>query len=149
MARGDHIRVRRAGGMYSHHGIDLGDGTVIHFSGEPFRRRAYPPSVCLVSLEEFLRGGEMLRVDHGEEALDAEQTIARATAELGKQGYDLWWNNCEHFARCCKTGLRSSRQVKRALKLASTAAAVAVVAGGAVLTHRLARRVHFPRDGSA
>ncbi len=37
MARGDHIRVYRT--LYWHHGIDAGDGTVIHLSGEPGRSR--------------------------------------------------------------------------------------------------------------
>ena len=38
MSAGDHILVKRMGGAYQHHGIDMGDGTVIHFSGEPFHR---------------------------------------------------------------------------------------------------------------
>ncbi|HRT20579.1 MAG TPA: lecithin retinol acyltransferase family protein, partial [Candidatus Hydrogenedentes bacterium] len=36
MARGDHIKVRRF--LYSHHGIDCGDGTVIHYTGSPLHR---------------------------------------------------------------------------------------------------------------
>ena len=41
------------------------------------------------------------------------ETVARARGELGKTGYDLVWNNCEHFAIWCKTGLRQSSQVNR------------------------------------
>ncbi|WP_158854601.1 lecithin retinol acyltransferase family protein [Saccharothrix deserti] len=32
MAAGDHIAVNRGG--YEHHGVDLGDGTVVHFNRE-------------------------------------------------------------------------------------------------------------------
>ena len=41
------------------------------------------------------------------------ETIARARGELGKKGYDLICNNCEHFAMWCKTGVRDSGQVDR------------------------------------
>jgi hypothetical protein len=33
MAKADHVYVRRTG--YTHHGIDMGDGTVIHCMGAP------------------------------------------------------------------------------------------------------------------
>ena len=39
MGKGDHIRVKRAGGVYYHHGLDVGDGYVIHYSGEVARKR--------------------------------------------------------------------------------------------------------------
>lgn len=39
MARGDHVKVKRMGGLYTHHGIDLGDGRVIHYSGEVGRKK--------------------------------------------------------------------------------------------------------------
>jgi Lecithin retinol acyltransferase len=36
MAKGDHIKV--SGGGYEHHGIDVGDGEVVYFNGEPKRK---------------------------------------------------------------------------------------------------------------
>ena len=42
-----------------------------------------------------------------------DETVARARGELGKTGYGIVWNNCEHFAIWCKTGLRESSQVNR------------------------------------
>lgn len=50
MARADHIRVYRGG--YYHHGIDLSDGTVIHFSGEPGMKKE--AAVRRSSMAEFL-----------------------------------------------------------------------------------------------
>ncbi len=58
MARGDHVYVRR--GFYTHHGIDAGDGTVIHFAGEP-GLTMQTATVTRSPVEEFLAGG-VLRV---------------------------------------------------------------------------------------
>lgn len=40
-----------------------------------------------------------------------EETVKRAYEELGKKGYNLIVNNCEHFAVWCKTGKSKSYQV--------------------------------------
>src|SRR5688572_11615891 len=124
MARGDHIKVRRRGGLYSHHGIDMGDGTVVHFSGEPFRRDE--ASICRVTMVEFLAGGRMDIVRHRGTVLANDEVVAAAEAALARQKYCLWRNNCEHFATQCKTGRRRSRQVSRALYIAAGSAGAAV-----------------------
>jgi len=64
MAAGDHIAVLRRRWFhiirYWHHGIDVGDGTVIHLTG-PSKRDA---EVTRTSLEEFLKGGTKVIVDY-------------------------------------------------------------------------------------
>lgn len=50
MARGDHIWVTRPLG-YTHHGIDCGDRTVIHFTGEPGKKS--DASVSRTTMDEF------------------------------------------------------------------------------------------------
>ena len=51
-----------------------------------------------------------------------EETVARAKSVIGanehsfQRDYDLLFNNCEHFAVWCKTGLRRSYQVEDILK---------------------------------
>ena len=45
------------------------------------------------------------------------ETVARARGELGKEGYDIVCNNCEHFAVWCKTGLRESSQVNKIIEI--------------------------------
>ena len=125
MAAGDHIRVPRLGGLYYHHGIDVGNGWVIHFSGEPL----HPGNavVCEVSLEEFLGGAAADIVEHAE-ALPPEETVRLARSRLGETGYHLLFNNCEHFATWCKTGKAYSRQVHRTAKrVVQMVAATAVV----------------------
>ena len=120
MARGDHIKVRRCRGLYSHHGIDMGDGTVIHFSGEPCHRR--DARVCRVRLEEFLAGGRLSIVRHHGVERSPEDVAAAAEDCLHRQDYSLLRNNCEHLATKCKTGRGQSRQVRRALRIAGSAA---------------------------
>ncbi|MBQ7561810.1 MAG: lecithin retinol acyltransferase family protein, partial [Synergistaceae bacterium] len=46
-----------------------------------------------------------------------EETITRARSKLGEGGYNLAFNNCEHFAVWCKTGIKDSSQVNRILDM--------------------------------
>ena len=43
---------------------------------------------------------------------DPDKVVARARSMLGKPGYDLIFNNCEHFATWCVTGEHCSAQVE-------------------------------------
>ena len=139
MAAGDHIKVRRAGGLYSHHGIDMGDGTVIHFSGEPTRLR--DAQVCRVAMADFLQGEEARVVLHGDRERAAEEVLRAAEELVGSRDYSVVFNNCEHFATYCKTGIRQSRQVRKAAKAAATILAVGVgVAAQAVVRRRGGRQ---------
>jgi len=40
-----------------------------------------------------------------------EETLQRAFSQLGKRGYSLIGNNCEHWARWCRTGEHYSEQI--------------------------------------
>ena len=51
MGRGDHIYVNYS--VYSHHGIDCGDGTVIHY-------RKINSTISRTSLNEFANGKDLL-----------------------------------------------------------------------------------------
>jgi hypothetical protein len=39
------------------------------------------------------------------------ETLRRAKTQIGKRGFNAVFNNCEHFARWCKTGRYESYQV--------------------------------------
>lgn len=134
MARGDHIKVRRWHGLYSHHGIDMGDGTVIHFSGEPCRRA--DARVCRETLEVFLNGGRLSIVSHPDTHRSREEVASAAEACLHRQDYSLLRNNCEHFATWCRTGHGHSRQVRRALKIAGGTAGASLALLWPVLAAR-------------
>lgn len=107
MARGDHVYVRR-GRRYSHHGIDCGDGTVIHY----MRPRGSDRYVARTPLDEFASGSHV-RVRTYKHRLTADETIRNAESRLGSVGYHLVRNNCEHFAAWSSTGRAASIQVRR------------------------------------
>lgn len=123
MARGDHVFVHRTG--YTHHGIDLGDGTVMHYTGEVGQKTN--AAVRLTPIEEFANGADVHVQPYGRcDSIDV--TLERARGRLGETKYHLAFNNCEHFARWCKTGDHRSAQVDG---LAATGAGT-VTTGAAV-----------------
>jgi hypothetical protein len=128
MAKGDHIRVRRRG--YWHHGIDCGDGSVIHYTGEP--KDLANASIARTSMDAFAKGGKV-RTVKSTRADTPEEIMRRAESRLGETGYGAIRNNCEHFARWCCEGLPQSKQVRRALLSlgAATAAGFALLLVGA------------------
>ena len=102
MAAADHLEVPRQHGLFNHHGIDLGDGTVAHYlEGREILRSP---------LEEFSQGQPLQVINHPE-ASPVGVTLRRAMGRLGEQDYNLLFNNCEHFATWCKTGRHRSEQV--------------------------------------
>lgn len=109
MARGDQIYVMRPlinmEGAYEHHGIDCGDGTVIHYykGGEV-------PTITRTSVETFARGNPIYRKTQPVAYLP-DIVVQRAESRLGEQQYQLLTNNCEHFATWCKTGKSESPQL--------------------------------------
>lgn len=131
MALGDHIKTRRAGGLYTHHGIDMGDGTVVHFSGDPVNHR--DAIVCRVSMDEFLQGDPLILVEHREPVLPGGETARMAESLIGTRGYHPLINNCEHFTTYCKTGRKDSAQSRRFIKAAITAGMTAIAVGAHVV----------------
>ena len=107
MAAADHLEVPRQHGLFNHHGIDLGDGTIAHYlEGREILRSP---------LEEFSQGQPVRVIDHAE-ASPVGVTLRRAMGRLGEADYNLLFNNCEHFATWCKTGRHRSGQVDSVLE---------------------------------
>lgn len=103
MAKGDQIKVRR--GAYEHHGTDMGDGTVIHYTGKILSSEN--AEVKRTSMSEFLDGGELVFVEKSD---NPEASVRKAEKKLGEKDYNLFTNNCEHMASECTTGKRESKQ---------------------------------------
>ena len=105
LAAADHLQTPRQHGLFNHHGIDLGDGTVAHYlEGREILRSP---------LEEFSRGQPVSPVAYSQDGCSpAGVTLRRAMGRLGEQRYNLLFNNCEHFAHWCKTGRHRSSQVE-------------------------------------
>lgn len=59
--KGDHIRVRRIGGLYYHHGIYVSDDEVISFAGDDDYNPVdwWDTEIQATSFEQFRQGGEI------------------------------------------------------------------------------------------
>lgn len=116
--RGDHIYVPTvaAGIRFEHHGIDMGDGTVIHLAPADGVRITLRDStdrfaVRRDSIEDFCKGRSVCVCKHTD-CVSSELVAENAEKMLGKSGYHLLDGNCEHFAYYCCTGRLESRQVE-------------------------------------
>ncbi len=123
--RGDHLVVDR--GLYRHHAVDRGDGTVVHFAG-PSQDKALV-SARIDTFEGFANGGTVWVRIYGQR-LEPEETVRQAESLLGATGYHLISNNCEHLASWCVTGTAESRQVERVSATGATATVALVASMG-------------------
>ena len=116
---GDVIFVERAGNLYRHYGVYVGDGEVIHYSSEDgdFGENI---SIHKTVMERFLDGAGKYYICRfpkqsrikGYHLYTKRETVERAYQRLGERRYDLLNNNCEHFAVWCQTNISNSSQVK-------------------------------------
>lgn len=138
---GDVIKVNR--GLYDHYGIFVKNNQhVVHYTGEN-SPNDFNGIVRETSLTEFLNGTNNFTICHFPEKIEqltfldnrnllsdlwqkikelkfenyhlysGDETVNRARNEIGRRGYNLLCNNCEHFAIWCKTGIRESSQVNK------------------------------------
>ena len=108
-AIGAHLAVLRVG--YTHHGIYIGSGKVVHYAGLSRSWRSGP--VEEVTLARFAVGHPVRIVDHPESIYSAEEIVRRARSRISEQAYHLLTNNCEHFCNWCVSGLSRSVQIER------------------------------------
>jgi len=109
LVAGLHLVTRRRG--YTHHGIYVGEGRVIHYAGLSSSLRSGP--VCESSVEEFAKGNAIW-VEHPHDALySGEEAVRRAYLRVGENRYRLFTNNCEHFCTWCLYGESRSNQIER------------------------------------
>ncbi len=142
----EHVFIWRVfcGVPYQHHGIDLGDGTVVHFGQPQVEDRPAEPGLTVdesvpeirerlfetkhyrihrISRETFLKSaavhcelqGGVHIVKHATR-LKPETIRERVLERIGQGEYALLTNNCEHFATWCVTGESDSRQVTHAIQ---------------------------------
>jgi hypothetical protein len=114
---GAHLATSRL--WYTHHGIYIGSGRVVHYSGLSRYWRSGP--VEEVSLSDFVSGHSVWIVDHAEPTYSAHDIVGRARARVGEHDYRLLTNNCEHFCNWCVIGLSHSAQIGRPLEFSSRA----------------------------
>ncbi len=112
---GDIIRVYT--GRYYHFGIYIGDDMVIHFAGpDPHTLTdASKAKIRRDSLEHFAMGKNLEVRDYSiEEKIkkrSPKKVIEEASSQIGNAGYDIIYNNCEHFVNKCVFGIAYSTQI--------------------------------------
>lgn len=147
MARGDRLEVvrRLLGSLvtYRHHGIDMGDNTVIHARPYTFRKPFSGGSVVRTSLEEFAEGSRVWPTLQPTAVFPPDEIAARAESHVGRDGYCPVVDNCEHFANWCATGDRRSRQVDFVASCITAGAVAGITfwAAGATVARAAARRI--------
>jgi hypothetical protein len=124
--KGVHLWVKKFG--YTHHGLGIGKGEVIHYSGLAHGLEAGP--ICKVSLEEFSSGSKIYMKKHPERKFNVSESLLRAKSRLGEDAYTVWGNNCEHFVNWCINDKHNSRQVDKVVTSGSGAASLAAARGG-------------------
>jgi len=118
---GAHLISPRNG--YSHHGIYVGSGRVIHYAGWANDHETGP--VEETDLHTFAQGKGFRTARHSR-ADSPEIIIERARSRLGEEAYSVSANNCEHFCNWCVTGDHHSGQVDLATGAGAISLASAV-----------------------
>jgi len=108
--------------MFTHHGIYIGNGEVIHYDGKADSIFNKNGSVVQTSLEQFLndkknRYNELYIVNHQNARYSGKRIVQRALSRLGESRYSIFSNNCEHFCTWCVEGSEKaqSQQVQFAV----------------------------------
>jgi len=120
---GSHLLSPRTG--FNHHGIYIGNGRVIHYSGMA-RTLTHKDLVrlpglirygCVVktSIKRFCDGHGFRVIEHPHAKFTGEAVVERAKKRLYERSYYLYSNNCEHFVNWCIDDTFKSPAVTRIL----------------------------------
>jgi hypothetical protein len=121
-APGAHLITRRS--AYEHHGIYVGDGLVVHYTG--FACAMHRGPIEETALEQFAGGRQVLVRMHPVLVFSGQAAVLRARSRLGENRYRLLTNNCEHLCAWVLFGEKRSRQVQACLTHPALACRVAV-----------------------
>ncbi|XP_070578382.1 phospholipase A and acyltransferase 4-like [Ptychodera flava] len=142
---GDLLEFNR--GFISHWGVYVGEEQVVHLTGESGSEDTIGGSQYVFSVwgKQFTKAKvkrenfwDIVKdckakinnySDRRECPASAEEIVERALSKLGRIGYNVLWNNCEHFAKWCRYGKEESSQVDGVLMGLGVAGAVGAVAG--------------------
>lgn len=120
MRLGDHLTVHH--GFYTHHGIVVGEDHIIHYGrGLSDIKNA---KIEIVSREVFA-DGKKATIIKSPCIYSAEEVVARAKSRLGENCYDVFDNNCEHFANWCRSDDALSPQASNTKTILRQTAAIA------------------------
>jgi hypothetical protein len=144
---GQHLEVART--FYNHHGIYIGNNQVVHYSSPPSAKSdgvgieqilgadSLVNAIHIAEVKSFSLDGSPLAVTYDRDNVyPPMKIVARALSRVDENGYNLWGNNCEHFARWCTIAESESLQINFIKKTFNTLVAGTVgVAKGAATGH--------------
>jgi hypothetical protein len=107
---GAHLITQRR--FYTHHGIYVGEGRVIHYAG--LVDGSWRGRVEDVSLVRFGKG-RSIGILRDARVFDRKEVVTRARSRLGERRYRILTNNCEHFCAWSLGHEVRSPQVDRVL----------------------------------
>lgn len=121
-------------GMLNHYAVFLGwdENTLLPVFAANYNKGTQ--FIAQWELEKFLQALEPKRIERfvGSE-LEREWAVQRGLSEIGKNDYDYFSNNCEHYKNFVQTGRRFSKQSEGAGK-------VVVVSGLALIFFGIFRK---------
>lgn len=141
---GDMVEFPR--GWYSHWGVYIGDGKIVHLSGgdnDGINGAFNSGSVFTICGKRFNKA--FVKIDNFWEVVlgcnakknngkdrkcrprQAHEIVQNAMEMVGEIGYNVLWNNCEHFAAFIRYGKKWSEQADTALVTVVVTGAVAAV----------------------
>lgn len=125
------IFTSKAAGI-QHWAVYIGNGEVVHYNKRDTEADGLKGRVIREKLSEYLerKGDVKLTVEKPKEGTpwqwllgmdlelniplgDGDLVAQRALSQVGEDDYNIVYNNCEHFAKWCKYGARSSKQARR------------------------------------
>jgi len=137
LEEGDHIKWKRLPG-YDHHAIvervdhEIKRVHVIEYGSQTGERRIIDSGVRIQ--RRIIYGVETMYKYIYDTCFDAVTVLDKARSRLGEAGYNVFKNNCEHFATWCKTGYKKCSQIRSFIcRIVSGIAEGASGAGGTVL----------------
>ena len=122
---GDLIVFQRA--THKHYAVNVGNGEIVHVTsagglnsfnvvlGIAGHICSTNPGIAVIKKEKynaFYKDGDEVYVEQHfrKNRLPVSEIVKRANSSVGKTGYNLILNNCEHFARWCCYGEWESTQ---------------------------------------
>ena len=111
---GAHLVSKRMNGIYTHHGLYIGNKEVIHYAGLADGLKSAP--VEKITISKFADGNKYKIIEHPHSKFTKEEIVERAYSRLDEDNYGLLGNNCEHFVNWCIYDINQSNQVSNVMK---------------------------------
>ncbi|XP_065932534.1 phospholipase A and acyltransferase 3-like [Magallana gigas] len=116
---GDLLEFHRS--WYNHWAVYIGNEEIVHLkSKEGMQLITIKGEVVIESVWDQVKDSRVdinNKLDTKHRPRSAQEIVQDAVSKIGNTKYNMFWQNCEHFATYCRYGVNSSQQVKDAVML--------------------------------